>query len=144
MLSFENLGRPTLELPELTATEFDSGLVMAKTDLKLTLVENRDATGAVSSLSASLFYAADLFDEATVIGFADRFLHLVRTVVDDADAVVGDIDIWNAPEVVGRSAAAPTVDDLPRLVSGCRVQLGHDRARAPTASRSPTVRWTSG
>ncbi|SDE31956.1 non-ribosomal peptide synthase domain TIGR01720/amino acid adenylation domain-containing protein [Rhodococcus tukisamuensis] len=132
MLSFENLGRPTLELPELTATEFDSGLVMAKTDLKLTLVENRDATGAVSSLSASLFYAADLFDEATVIGFADRFLHIVRTVVTDADAVVGDIDIWNAPEVVGRSAAAPTVDDLPRLVatvaesSSDTIALEHD------------------
>ncbi|MFC9789643.1 amino acid adenylation domain-containing protein [Rhodococcus sp. NPDC127528] len=117
MLSFENLGRPTLELPELTATEFDSGLVAAKTDLKLTLVENRDEAGAVASVSASFFYATDLFDEATVIRFADRFLHLVRTVVADVDAVVGDIDIWDAPEVVGRTAAAPTVDDLPRLVA---------------------------
>ncbi|MET4609312.1 amino acid adenylation domain-containing protein/non-ribosomal peptide synthase protein (TIGR01720 family) [Rhodococcus sp. PvR044] len=132
MLSFENLGRPTLELPDLTASEFDSGLVAAKLDLQLTLVENRDAEGKVTSLSASFNYAAALFDEATVSSFADRFLRIVTAVADDAEVIVGDIDIWSAPVDESPSIVGPTVDDLPVLVAAvaevvpAEIALEHD------------------
>ncbi|GAA4471597.1 hypothetical protein GCM10023094_02580 [Rhodococcus olei] len=135
MLSFENLRRPKLELPELTATEYDGGLVLAKMDLQLTLQEILDETGAVTSLDASFVYAADLFDEETVAQFADRFLFLLQAVTDDSRMAVGDIDVWDAPRVVERAAAAPTVDDLPRLVAevaefaSAEIALEHDGTR---------------
>ncbi|MFC4604730.1 amino acid adenylation domain-containing protein [Rhodococcus kronopolitis] len=138
MLSFENTGRPTLELPDLTASEYDSGLVMAKLDLQLTIVELRDSDGRVSDLDASFRYATDLFDEKTAAGFADRFVRIVEAVTEDPESVVGDIDIWSAvtPEVPESDGL--TVDDLPGLVSAAA-------AAAPAAValdyEGTTVTW---
>ncbi|MFC7446956.1 amino acid adenylation domain-containing protein [Rhodococcus daqingensis] len=134
MLSFENLGRPTLELPDLTASEFDSGLVPAKLDLQLTVLENRDAEGTVTTLSAAFLYATDLFDEPTVARFPDRLLRILEAVTEDSDAIVGDIDIWSeqAAGVTETEGGELGVDDLPELVAHVAeiaagdVALNHD------------------
>ncbi|TQC36131.1 hypothetical protein EEB14_62875, partial [Rhodococcus sp. WS4] len=88
-LAFENLGRSSFELPGLTvgAVEFDTHV--AKFDLSLTLRENLSADSAPAGLSVQFTYATDLFDESTVISFADRFARILEAVTVDPAVPVG-------------------------------------------------------
>jgi hypothetical protein len=115
MLAFENNPLPTVELSGLTVSEYTSGMRAAKYDLKLTVVENRDDSGTLESLSTEFVYAVDLFDRETVVGFATRFLRMVEVVVADPEAVIGDIDLWrdSSPADGGESVHA----DLPALIA---------------------------
>ncbi|WP_454198457.1 amino acid adenylation domain-containing protein [Nocardia sp. Marseille-Q1738] len=116
MLTFQNLARTELELPGLSVSAVDLAVPLAKFDLQLALVENIDRHGAAQGMSAAFTYATDLFDEATVQDFADRFGRILRAVAFDATVTVGDIDVlapgerelvlheWNTP-----GAAVPEV-----------------------------------
>ncbi|WP_067470178.1 non-ribosomal peptide synthetase [Nocardia amamiensis] len=93
MLTFQNLARTELELPGLSVSAVDLAVPLAKFDLQLALVENIDRHGAAQGMSAAFTYATDLFDEATVQDFADRFRRILRAVAVDATVTVGDIDV---------------------------------------------------
>ncbi|WP_174187341.1 non-ribosomal peptide synthetase, partial [Nocardia barduliensis] len=93
MLTFQNLARTELELPGLSVSAVDLAVPLAKFDLQLTVAENIDPHGEAHGLSAAFTYATDLFDEATVQDFADRFGRILSAVAADASAVVGDIDV---------------------------------------------------
>ncbi|MGW4071901.1 condensation domain-containing protein, partial [Nocardia grenadensis] len=115
MLSLQN-NDPQVrgELPGLTISGLESPIETSKFDLQLELGEltgpaNPDGSAA-HGVSAKLIYATDLFDRATVVGFADRFLGLLREVVEAPETAVGDLEIlapverarvlaeWNATE----------------------------------------------
>ena len=98
-LSFQNLSRDIVELDGLTATaiEFDAGL--AKTDLQIGIVDTRGDHGEPAEIALEFGYATDLFDESTVAGFAARFERILRAVVADASAPVGDIVVLDDAEV---------------------------------------------
>ncbi|WP_194834009.1 amino acid adenylation domain-containing protein [Nocardia sp. XZ_19_369] len=116
MLTFQNLARTELELPGLSVSAVDLAMPLAKFDLQLALVERIDRHGAAEGISAAFTYATDLFDEATVQDFADRFGRILRAVANDSDVTIGDIDVlapgerelvlheWNSP-----GAAVPEV-----------------------------------
>ncbi|MBF6209364.1 AMP-binding protein, partial [Streptomyces gardneri] len=93
MLTFQNLVVPELELPGLSVSGVDSAVGVAKFDLQLAVAERVDREGGVGGLSAAFTYATDLFDEATVRDFADRFTRILAAVAADASVVVGDIDV---------------------------------------------------
>ncbi|WP_153349208.1 non-ribosomal peptide synthetase, partial [Nocardia aurantia] len=97
-LSFQNLAETVFRLPGLTvsAVNFDSQL--AKTDLHVTLYDRYTDNGAPAEIVTEFGYAVDLFDEATVQGFADRFVRVLDAVVADAGVRVGDIDLLDAAE----------------------------------------------
>ncbi len=97
-LSLQNLGRTRFELPGLDIDVLDAGFEPAKFDLHLTLVDHRDADGEPADIAASFTYAADLFDGATVARFANRLERLLRAVVADRRAVIGDIDLQGEAE----------------------------------------------
>ncbi|MDR7170526.1 amino acid adenylation domain-containing protein, partial [Nocardia kruczakiae] len=109
MLTFQNLARTELELPGLAVSGVDLAIDSAKFDLQLAMAERVDEHGVPQGISASFSYATDLFDEATVQDFADRFLRIVSAVAADAAAIVGDVDVlapgerelvlheWNSP-----------------------------------------------
>ncbi|MDH6281627.1 non-ribosomal peptide synthase/polyketide synthase [Prescottella agglutinans] len=97
-LSLQNLGRTRFELPGLDIDVVDAGFEPAKFDLHLTLVDHRDDDGEPADIAASFTYAADLFDGATVARFANRFERLLRAVVADRRAVIGDIDLQGEAE----------------------------------------------
>ncbi|MFI6775436.1 amino acid adenylation domain-containing protein [Nocardia sp. NPDC050412] len=92
MLTFQNMERPELELPGLTVSGIDLGVVQAKFDLELTVVPREDH-GAANGLAASFTYATDLFDEATVAGFAQRLNRVLAAVAEDPHRVVGEIEL---------------------------------------------------
>ncbi len=111
MLIFQNLARPELELPGLTASGMDMTIPLAKFDLQLEVVEDLGADGAAHGISAVFTYATDLFDAATVQDFADRFRRILAAVGADSATATGDIDVfvpgerelvlreWNTPGV---------------------------------------------
>ncbi|WP_280440189.1 non-ribosomal peptide synthetase, partial [Nocardia cyriacigeorgica] len=139
MLSFQNLGRTSLELPGLTVTELGIDQPTAKFDLQLTLSE---VPGAESEMDAELVYATDLFDAGYASTFAERFLRVLRGVADAPGASIGDIDLldsiertrvldrWNDTEFpVDAALTSPVGDAAATLVSLFEAQV----ARTPDA-----------
>ncbi|WP_159840530.1 non-ribosomal peptide synthetase [Nocardia sp. CY41] len=97
MLTFQNFAPPTLELPALRVSALDFALPLAKFDLELTMVPHEDERTPLG-ISAAFTYSTDLFDEATVSGFARRLCGVLATVADAADRAVGEIDLLDAAE----------------------------------------------
>ncbi|WP_157108544.1 non-ribosomal peptide synthetase, partial [Aldersonia kunmingensis] len=98
MLSFQNQQRPELELEGLRISGLPTTDNTAKFDLQLTLVDQYDQTGNPAEMQAILAYSTDLFDHATVVGFARRFLRVLAAVVADPNVPVGDIDLLEVVE----------------------------------------------
>ncbi|AYA27343.1 non-ribosomal peptide synthetase [Rhodococcus rhodochrous] len=98
MLSFENLRAAHVELRGLTLDVLDIDTAVARFDLQLTLTEDFAEDGTPNGLGAAFTYATDLFDHATVRGFADRFVRILEAVVREPEVVVGDIDLLDADE----------------------------------------------
>ncbi|HLS79683.1 MAG TPA: amino acid adenylation domain-containing protein, partial [Nocardia sp.] len=139
MLSFQNLGRTSLELPGLTVEELGIDPPTAKFDLQLTLSE---IPGGGAEMDAELVYATDLFDAGYADAFAARFLRVLEGVARAPRTPVGDLELldpaerelvvrqWNDTEfAVDAALTAPTVDDAATLVAMFEAQV----ARTPDA-----------
>ncbi|WP_288048815.1 condensation domain-containing protein, partial [Nocardia sp.] len=94
MLSFQNTGQTSLELPGLTVSGVDLPIDVAKFDLQLVMSEKPAAEGIV----AELIYATDLFDPATMEDFGRRFKRLLGAVVAEPDRAIGDIPLLDERE----------------------------------------------
>ncbi|OZC58844.1 non-ribosomal peptide synthetase [Rhodococcus sp. RS1C4] len=110
-LFFQNLGRSSLELPNLSvsAVDFDAGI--AKFDLQVAVSEPVDGNG----WSVEFAYATDLFDPASVETLERRFLRVLEQITDEPTVIVGDIELVAADEaellVAGWNETGRTVDD---------------------------------
>ncbi|WP_043739796.1 non-ribosomal peptide synthetase, partial [Nocardia carnea] len=108
--TFQNLAQSSLELPGLTVSGVDIDTEVSQFDLNLILSDSYDTAGEPGGVVGYLTFATDLFDRATVQGFADRFIRLLSRIVADPSAPVGDLEIlapveraallaeWNATE----------------------------------------------
>ncbi|WP_405167324.1 amino acid adenylation domain-containing protein [Nocardia sp. NBC_01499] len=92
-LSFQNIARTALELPGLAVAGVDADLDVSQFDLHLIVGDSYDESGAPTGIGGFFTYATDLFDAATVHGFAERLSRILATVVADATTPVGDIDL---------------------------------------------------
>ncbi|MFC4604944.1 amino acid adenylation domain-containing protein [Rhodococcus kronopolitis] len=114
--SFQNYAQASLELPGLTVTALDPDIETAQFDLQLVLIDRYDEDGAPAGIDATFSYAADLFDESTVTGFAERFVRLIDAVVADPSAPVGDLDLLGDAELItilgGWNSTAEPVEDV--------------------------------
>ncbi|WP_225732739.1 non-ribosomal peptide synthetase, partial [Nocardia sp. JCM 34519] len=97
-LSFQNLAETTFELPGLSVSAVDFDSQLAKTDLHVTLYDRYAEDGTPAEIVTEFGYAIDLFDQATVQGFADRFIRVLDAVVADPAVAVGEIDLLSADE----------------------------------------------
>ncbi|MFE7741306.1 amino acid adenylation domain-containing protein [Nocardia sp. NPDC057455] len=97
MLTFQNIAPATLELPALIVSALDFTLPLAKFDLELTMVPHEDERTPLG-ISAAFTYSTELFDEATVAGFARRLCGILTAVAESADHVVGEIELLDAAE----------------------------------------------
>ncbi|MFZ2529261.1 MAG: amino acid adenylation domain-containing protein, partial [Rhodococcus sp. (in: high G+C Gram-positive bacteria)] len=97
-LAFQNLEHPTLELPRLSVSQVDIDTNVARFDLELAVSESIGADGALGGMAVTLSYSADLFDESTVVSFAERFVRLLGAVVVDPSVPVGDVELLGADE----------------------------------------------
>ncbi|MFF2552776.1 amino acid adenylation domain-containing protein [Nocardia sp. NPDC058058] len=98
MLAFQNMAPTRLELPGLSVAGADLEIPFAKFDLQLTMAESHDERGDASGLAGEFSYALDLFDEATVAVFAERFERILGVVAADPGIAVGDVAIFDAAE----------------------------------------------
>ncbi|RZL76343.1 MAG: amino acid adenylation domain-containing protein, partial [Rhodococcus sp. (in: high G+C Gram-positive bacteria)] len=119
MMEFQDIQRPTLELPDLQVRRVDVDIDTTNFDLQLTVSENTDIDGNPTGITAALGYATDLFDEETAAGFATRLQRILAAVTADPGASVGDIDLLGtreraelAPVPGGAAVAARTLPDL--------------------------------
>ncbi|WP_225727963.1 non-ribosomal peptide synthase/polyketide synthase [Nocardia sp. JCM 34519.1] len=92
-LSFGNLPPNHFELPGLRVGAFEYELNNSQFDLSLTVQESDD-----DGLHAEFRYARDLFDEATVRTFAERFTRLLTAATAAPDTPVGDLPLLSADE----------------------------------------------
>ncbi|MGW4774866.1 non-ribosomal peptide synthase/polyketide synthase, partial [Nocardia sp. NPDC004278] len=109
MLSFQNTGQNSLELPGLTVSGVELPIDVAKFDLQLVLSEQTATptstangagatTVAPSGITAELIYATDLFDADTMAEFGHRFNRLLRAVAAEPDRAIGDIGLLDERE----------------------------------------------
>ncbi|GAB32431.1 non-ribosomal peptide synthetase [Gordonia otitidis] len=99
MFAFQNLDFPRLDLGDLTVTPVSEELSAAKVDLQLSLFPQDPGGSATEDLRAQLLFATDLFDRSTIERFAQRYVTLLRSVVDGSDHAVGDLSILSSDEV---------------------------------------------
>ncbi|MEU4345755.1 amino acid adenylation domain-containing protein, partial [Nocardia sp. NPDC023852] len=126
-LLFQNYAETTLELPGLTASPVEFDMQLAKTDLEVTLYDRYAEDGTPAEILTEFAYAIDLFDEATVQGFADRFVMVLDAIIADAAVPVGDIDLL-APAERGRLVSG--WNDTGRVVASELLLDGYRRAVA--------------
>ncbi|MEV0104613.1 amino acid adenylation domain-containing protein, partial [Nocardia sp. NPDC050789] len=120
-LSFQNLTRSTLELPGLSVSGLDVDTELSQFDLHLIVSDLYGDDGAADGITGILTYATDIFDRETVVGFADRFVALLREIVSAPRTVVGEIEILAAAErteiLDRRNDTAHQVDSTATLAS---------------------------
>ncbi|SUA76424.1 Tyrocidine synthase III [Nocardia otitidiscaviarum] len=93
MLAFQNLHDSSFDLPGLRITPLESDAQTSQFDLALALRETGDA-----GIYAVFTYARDLFDEATVEVFAQRFTALLAELTTRRDTPVGDLPLLDPVE----------------------------------------------
>ncbi|MER5642790.1 amino acid adenylation domain-containing protein, partial [Kitasatospora sp. NPDC002227] len=94
LIALENHTPAPEDFGGLRCTPLEFDLDVAKFDLAFAFAESSGADG----LSAAVEYAADLFDHATVAGFADRLLLILQAVAVDPDVPLGSIEILTPAE----------------------------------------------
>ncbi|MFH5244969.1 non-ribosomal peptide synthase/polyketide synthase, partial [Antrihabitans spumae] len=145
MLTFQNTGQVSLELPGLSVAgvEFDAHL--AKFDLQLTLSEIAGQNGQPAGLAAEFSYATDLFDESTVASFADRFVRVLDEVLLDATVAAGDIELLDAAErhlVLSEwNSTAHEVDPAATLASMFDAALGEHATATALSFEGATLTY---
>ncbi|UGT56759.1 non-ribosomal peptide synthase/polyketide synthase [Nocardia asteroides] len=132
MLSLNEDTPTATALPGLAVSGVDLPTGVAKFDLELTLTEHRDESGAPAGISGAFVYATDLFDSATVAGFAARLHRLLAAVLIDPARPVGDIDLLDASESAeiltawnDTSAAFDRTATLPALFAARAAETPH-------------------
>ncbi|MCJ0890812.1 non-ribosomal peptide synthetase [Rhodococcus sp. ARC_M5] len=93
LLTFQNFGNTSFELPGLTASAVDFDAAVAKMDLQITVTEPHEQSDGRRSRTIEFIYATDLYDSSTVALMADQFLTVLSGAVTDPATAVGDIDI---------------------------------------------------
>ncbi|WML61352.1 MULTISPECIES: non-ribosomal peptide synthetase [Rhodococcus] len=96
--SYQNFAREALELPGLRITPVESDSYAARFDLHVTVVDHA-VGGGPGGFDIEFGYATDLFDAPSVRRLLARYLRILRAVVDDPAAVVGDIDLHDSAEL---------------------------------------------
>ncbi|MBJ8342866.1 amino acid adenylation domain-containing protein, partial [Antrihabitans sp. YC3-6] len=67
-------------------------------DLHTRMAERFDPQGRPAGISVEFTYATDIFDKATVRGFADRFARTLAAVAADPETRVGDVQLLSSVE----------------------------------------------
>ncbi|MFD0366030.1 amino acid adenylation domain-containing protein, partial [Nocardia sp. GCM10030253] len=96
-LSFLNLPDSSFELPGLSIQTVDFDTSVASYDLSLTIWAAGDSVDGVG-MRGEFTFARDLFDDATVRVFADRFTRLLAAIATRPQTPVGDLPLLDTAE----------------------------------------------
>ncbi|MEV4641066.1 amino acid adenylation domain-containing protein [Actinoplanes sp. NPDC049548] len=120
-LTLQDNERANVELPGVRvavagAVEAAGDETVARFDLELALAEVLDEQGRPTGLRGFLVAAADLFEAPSVRALADRFVRVLRTVVEQPGLRVGAVPVLDAAEreeiLTGWNGTAPEASDL--------------------------------
>ncbi|MEV5649231.1 amino acid adenylation domain-containing protein [Nocardia sp. NPDC052254] len=138
-LTFENMPESTFELPEVRFSAVEPADATAKFDLSLTVRESATDT---NGMYAEFSYARDLFDEATIRGFAQRFTRLLDAIAAAPETPVADLALLGAEEyqlLTETHGDEPVVTALlPDLLTA---GLAHGRDRSAIRFRNLSVSY---
>ncbi len=87
-----------LQLPGLEVEPLEYDVGVSKFDLQLSVSESLDPDGDPNGMRFDLTYATDLWDEATVAGFAERLRRILVAAAVDPHGPVGDVDLLTGAE----------------------------------------------
>ncbi|MEU1126898.1 condensation domain-containing protein, partial [Streptomyces sp. NPDC005899] len=94
MFAWQDTSQVDVDLPGVTATMEMVASGTAKFDLEFSF--GADPSGG--GLLCTLEYATELFDRGSAVGFAERFVRVLRGVVGDPGVRVGAVDVLSAGE----------------------------------------------
>ncbi|WP_315799639.1 non-ribosomal peptide synthetase, partial [Bradyrhizobium sp. SZCCHNR1002] len=92
VFALQNTPQRSGGLPGLTLEPFEAEAVTAKFDLELAMSE------VDGGLAATLIYATDLFDAATVARLADHFVRLLQEIAARPEARLSELSLLSAVE----------------------------------------------
>jgi amino acid adenylation domain-containing protein/non-ribosomal peptide synthase protein (TIGR01720 family) len=107
VFALQNVPQQPARMAGLAIEPFDTGPVPAKFDLELSMVE---ADGA---LHASIVYATDLFDAATIGRLAGHFARLLDAIVADPECRIAELPLIGEAERRQLDAWSGTVAPYP-------------------------------
>ncbi|MGW4636816.1 amino acid adenylation domain-containing protein, partial [Nocardia sp. NPDC004415] len=121
MLSFQNTGEASFELPGLEVAGVPLDVVTAKFDLHLNLTDRHRPDGSADGMAAEFAYATDMFDAATVAALAERLVRMLTAVVAAPERAIGEVELLAPAErrrvLTDWNATAHPVDETATLVS---------------------------
>ncbi len=131
-LSYHNFTIDALELPGLRVEALDASSSSVRFDLHVTIVD-KGVDGGPGGFDIEFGYATDLFEEPSIRRMVDRYLRILRSVAEDADVVVGDIDL-HEPDQLAAMLEAWEAEQLAVGPGRTLADLFDDQARTtPTA-----------
>ncbi|WP_052707260.1 non-ribosomal peptide synthetase [Streptomyces rubellomurinus] len=98
MLILQNLDGSELRLPGLSVIETPPNPARGAFDLTFEFTEHLGPGGEAAGLSAVVEHSRDLFDDATVEGFAQYFLRILDHAVEAPDERVSGLDLLSPDE----------------------------------------------
>jgi amino acid adenylation domain-containing protein len=110
-VALEAAQRVDLDFGDLDAQAEPVEAATTKFDLEFTAVEATDVSGRPDGMVVEIGYAADLFDEATVVDLGNRLRRIARGVSADPGRAVGDVPVLHRHE---RAALVPATGRAPR------------------------------
>ncbi|MDE1672717.1 non-ribosomal peptide synthase/polyketide synthase [Nocardia gipuzkoensis] len=135
LLAFDNAEAIAVELPELSVTTSTLDTGVTKLDLQLTVTESSAGAGlgegsASAGVPAEFTYATDLFDRATVAGYARGLIGFLWAVTADPELAVLDLPLLDH-------------DEQARVIAAAQTPVGaHDSARTLLTAFEAQVRRT--
>jgi amino acid adenylation domain-containing protein len=113
MLADEDVGAVDWQLPGLRVRPEPVPAGAAKFDLTLAFRQDRDAGGGPAGISASLEYAADLFDRSTIEALAARLTRLLGQAAAAPARPLSSFDVLTPAERRGLAHWNDTARDIP-------------------------------
>ncbi|MGV9856646.1 amino acid adenylation domain-containing protein, partial [Streptomyces sp. NPDC003442] len=98
MLSLRNVPPAQWDLPGLQVRPTPPGSLAARFDLSVDLSEHRDEDGGPAGIGGDIFYATELFDEATVQALARRLAAVLEQIAADPTMPLSRLRILDPAE----------------------------------------------
>ncbi|MFE5924186.1 amino acid adenylation domain-containing protein, partial [Streptomyces sp. NPDC056468] len=98
MLALQNVPEARWDLEGLAVEQVPPEVAPARFDLSVGLSERWSDSGAPAGLDGGILFAADLFDEGTVRGLAERLVRVLEQVAADPELRLSGLDLLDVAE----------------------------------------------
>ncbi|WP_062209689.1 non-ribosomal peptide synthetase [Streptomyces sp. NBRC 109706] len=133
MLTLQNTGGVSAELPGLRLDQYQVGIEGAKFDLSFSFFEAYGEGGAAAGIEGHLEFAVDLFDQDTATALATRLTRLLTAALTETARPIGSIDLLDEDERRALHRWNDTALDVPEAAESVPSRFAAQVARTPEA-----------